>query len=63
VSLDWKKRVGQARKAQCPRVGIVLEKDGRNLGRKGIQAERQKSTGKRRKEMHREEKDHPVPPS
>lgn len=47
VSLDWEKRVGQARKAQCPRVGIELEKDGRNLGRKGIQAEKQKSTGKK----------------
>lgn len=56
--------MGQAREAQCPRVGIELEKDGRNIEEKEY---RQRNKNRRekggRKCIEKRKKDHPVPPS
>lgn len=53
VSLDWEKRSGRAKEAQGPTVGTELEKDGRNIGRKGIlpakQHRREKEEGNARR--------------
>lgn len=55
--------MGQAREAQCSRVGIELEKDGRNIEEKEYRQRNKNRREKRRKEMHREEKERSPSPS
>lgn len=56
VSLDWEKSFGRAGEAQGPRVGTELEKDGRNIERKGIQPAKQNRREKEEGNARRRER-------